>query len=223
MRASSEHPRSSPFRDRSDAGRQLGAALATRPTHPEVVLAIPRGGVPVAYEVARTLDAPLDIVLVRKLGLPAQPEVAMGAIGEGGFRIVDDALLRSVRVDEADLRLVEDRENIELKRRAALYRGNRPPIPLAGRSIVVVDDGVATGSTAMVACLVARHAGARTIELAVPVAPLGWERRMGKSADTYFALTTPESFSSVGRWYQDFSQTTDDDVEQLLLTATPPM
>jgi len=207
------------FDDRSDAGRRLGDAIAARPTWPDVILAVPRGGVPVAFEVAGALAVPLDIVIVRKLGLPSQPEVAMGAIGEGGYRVLDEDLIRSMGIDDDDLYAVETREQIELTRRAAAYRGDRPPIRIADRAVMIVDDGVATGSTASVACRVARHAGARTIEFAVPVAPTGWTRRMGGSADAYFALATPENFSSVGRWYRDFSQTPDHVVERILSAA----
>ncbi len=162
------------------------------------------------------LQVPLDIVIVRKLGLPSQPEVAMGAIGEGGFRVLDEGLIRSMGIDDDELHAVETREKVELTRRAAAYRGQRPSVRVADRAVMIVDDGIATGSTASVACRVARHAGARTIELAVPVAPAGWAQRMGGIADTFFALATPEDFSSVGRWYRDFSQTTDQDVERFL-------
>jgi predicted phosphoribosyltransferase len=222
MRFASGHRRAPIFRDRSDAGKRLGAAIAVRPALPDVVLGIPRGGVPVAFEVATTLGLPLDIVLVRKLGFPSQPEVAMGAIGEGGFRVLDEDLIRSAAIGDAELRMVETAENLELQRRGTLYRGGRPQARLSGQRVLIVDDGVATGSTAAVACRVARHAGARTVELAVPVAPSGWGQRMGDSADAYFALATPDNLSSVGRWYQNFSQTTDDEVQRLLEAAASP-
>ena len=160
-----------PFVDRRDAGRRLAERLMSLRGEDAVVLGLPRGGVPVAFEVARALGAPLDVILVRKLGVPFQPELAMGAIGEGGARVVNDEVLRRAGVTPSELAEVEHREQAELDRRARRYRGGRPPVGLTGRTAVVVDDGIATGSTARAACLVARAQGAARVVLAVPVAP----------------------------------------------------
>src|SRR4051812_22232359 len=155
--------RSVPFRDRADAGRRLAARLDhLRDEHP-VVLALPRGGVPVAYEVARALDAPLDVILVRKLGVPSQPELAMGALGEGDVRVLNDDVLRAAHVPERDIDAVEAAERHELERRAHAFRGDRAMTPIEGRTVIVVDDGIATGSTAYAALQVARARGARRI------------------------------------------------------------
>ena len=177
-----------------------------------VVLGLPRGGVEVAAEVAAALAAPLDVIMVRKLGVPSQPELAMGAIGEGGVRIVLPETVRRAGVTPDELAAVEVRERAELQRRAQRFRGDRPRIPLAGRTAVVVDDGIATGSTARVACKVARALGAARIVLAVPVAPRGWVRGMPDAADDFIALLTPAALQAIGVWYSDFSQTSDEQV-----------
>ncbi|MFI9111566.1 alpha/beta family hydrolase [Streptomyces venezuelae] len=200
------------FSDRTDAGRQLAARLDHLKGHDVVVLGLPRGGVPVAAEVADALDAPLDICLVRKLGVPAQPELAMGALGEGGVRVVNERVLREVGVDARDLAAVERREHIELDQRAVRYRGSRPSVPLEGRTVLVVDDGLATGATALAACRVVRAGGAARIVLAVPVAPQGWTARLGGEADETVSVHTPEVFYAIGQFYQDFSQTPDAEV-----------
>jgi len=197
------------FRDRVDAGRRLAERLTHLRGQGTVVLGLPRGGVPVAAEVADALGAPLDVVLVRKLGLPSRPELAMGAIGEGGVRVLDERLVGAAHVGAAALAAVERREAAELERRALTFRGGRPALDLAGRTAVVVDDGVATGSTARAACQVVRALGAARVVLAVPVAPRGWVAEMGGSADEYVALSTPEPFWAIGRFYGDFRQTTD--------------
>lgn len=209
------------FADRVDAGRQLGQRLRSLREEPVVVLGLPRGGVPVAAEVARELGAPLDVIVVRKLGVPSQPELAMGAIGEGGVRVVNDEVLRMARVTENELAEVERRERAELERRAARFRADRPPVPLAGRVALVVDDGIATGSTAKAACELARAHGALRVVLAVPVAPPGWTSSMGRAADEYVALATPEGFLSVGSAYRDFTQTSDEEVVARLREAAP--
>ncbi|MGH3535050.1 MAG: phosphoribosyltransferase [Pseudonocardiaceae bacterium] len=200
------------FADRADAGRQLGQRLQHLRGPEAVVLGLPRGGVEVAAEVAAALAAPLDVIMVRKLGVPSQPELAMGAIGEGGVRIMLPETVRRAGVTPDELAAVEVRERAELQRRAQRFRGDRPHIPLAGRTAVVVDDGIATGSTARAACKVARALGAARIVLAVPVAPRGWVRGMPDAADDFIALLTPAALQAIGVWYSDFSQTTDEQV-----------
>ncbi|WP_225802950.1 phosphoribosyltransferase family protein [Streptomyces sp. NK15101] len=200
------------FSDRTDAGRQLAARLDHLKGHDVVVLGLPRGGVPVAAEVAEALDAPLDICLVRKLGVPHQPELAMGALGEGGVRVLNERVLRETRVSDRDLAAVEEREHAELDQRARRYRGARPSVPLDGRTVVVVDDGLATGATALAACRVVRARGAARIVLAVPVAPRGWTTRVGDDADEAVSVHTPDLFFAIGQFYGDFSQTPDAEV-----------
>ncbi|MER5202638.1 phosphoribosyltransferase family protein [Streptomyces sp. NPDC002825] len=204
------------FSDRTDAGRQLAPLLDHLKGHDVVVLGLPRGGVPVAAEVADALDAPLDICLVRKLGVPYQPELAMGALGEGGVRVLNERVLQEARVGERDLAAVEEREHAELEQRAQRYRGSRPSVPLEGRTVVVVDDGLATGATALAACRVVRARGAARIVLAVPVAPRGWTARLGGEADETVSVHAPELFFAIGQFYQDFSQTPDAEVIECL-------
>jgi putative phosphoribosyl transferase len=200
------------FDDRVDAGRQLAARLQHIGGESVVVLGLPRGGVPVAFEVARSLAAPLDVIVVRKLGVPFQPELGMGAIGEDGVRVLNDEVIRMAAVTDRELGAVEARERAELDRRALRFRGDRPRTSLQGRTAVIVDDGIATGSTARAACQVARAHGAARVVLAVPVAPPGWTTRMGRDADELIALVTPEPFRAIGQFYRDFSQTSDDEV-----------
>ncbi len=208
------------FHDRTDAGRQLGRVLRrTAALTSPVVVGLPRGGVPVAAEVARALGAPLDVVVVRKLGAPRQPELALGAVGESGVRLVDDALVRACGVTAEELAGVERREAETVERQVATWRGERPPVPLAGHTVVVVDDGVATGATARAACRVVRARGAGRVVLAVPVGPAGVERRLRPDADAVLCLLTPEPFTSVGAAYADFRQTTDAQVAALLRPA----
>jgi putative phosphoribosyl transferase len=211
------------FRDRVDAGRRLGERLRElEPWGDVVVVGLPRGGVPVAAEVARALSAPLDVILVRKLGLPYQPEVAMGAIGEGGVRVLDDRLVRLAGVRLAEVHAVEAREEEELQRRAWQFRRMHPRVSVEGRTVIVVDDGVATGSTARAACQVARAQGARRVVLAVPVASPDWRARIGADADEFVVLATPSPFRAVGEWYDDFSQTTDREVLRCLERSAEP-
>ncbi|MFJ5829293.1 phosphoribosyltransferase family protein [Streptomyces sp. NPDC093089] len=200
------------FSDRTDAGRQLAARLDHLKGHDVVVLGLPRGGVPVAAQVADALDAPLDICLVRKLGVPHQPELAMGALGEGGVRVLNERVLRDTGVGERALAAVEEREHSVLDERAARYRGSRASVPLEGRTVVVVDDGLATGATALAACRVVRARGAARIVLAVPVAPHGWTARLGGEADETVSVHTPEVFYAIGQFYRDFEQTADAEV-----------
>ena len=207
------------FRDRRDAGQRLAARLShLRGEHP-IVVGLPRGGVPVAFEVARALDAPLDVIVVRKLGVPFQPELGMGAIGEDGVRVLNDDVVRLARVEPEDIAAVEARERSEVERRAALYRGGRPMIPLAGRTVIVVDDGIATGGTARAALEVARAHGASRVVLAVPVAPSDCVREMTKLADEVVVVETPSPFVAVGQWYAQFTQTPDGEVIRLLDAA----
>lgn len=207
------------FADRADAGRQLEGWLVHLQNDDVVVVGLPRGGVPVAHEVAFTLDAPLDVILVRKLGVPSRPEVAMGAIGEGGIRVVNDDVLGTQHASLADFEEVEDFETEELRKRIAFYRANRDRIDLEGRVVVVIDDGLATGSTAKAACLVARASGAAKVVLAVPVAPRGWEDRLAGCADELISVITPENFRAVGQFYEDFSEISDTEVIEHLRQA----
>lgn len=205
------------FADRVDAGRRLAERLShLRDTPGLVVVGLPRGGVPVAAEVGRALGAPVDVIVVRKLGVPGQPELGMGAIGEGGVRVLNAEVLREARITDDELRRVEDRERTELERRAAAFRRGRDRVSLQGRTVVVVDDGIATGSTARAACDVARAEGAARVVLAVPVAPPGWEARLAGAADEFAAVTTPEPFHAIGQFYDDFTQTTDAEVVDAL-------
>ena len=207
------------FEDRVDAGRRLAERLIHLRGDGVVVLGLPRGGVPVAFEVASALGAPLDVIIVRKLGVPFQPELGMGAIGEGNVRVLDEAVIRRAGITQAEIAAVEARERTELERRAQRFRGDHPPVPLSGRTAVVIDDGIATGSTARAACQVARAQGAAKVILAVPVAPRGWESRIGSDADELVSLATPESFFAIGQFYDDFSQTTDEEVVDCLERA----
>ncbi|MGW1230807.1 phosphoribosyltransferase family protein, partial [Streptomyces sp. NPDC002530] len=210
------------FTDRADAGRRLADALRPAAAEEPVVLGLPRGGVPVAFEVARTLGAPLDVIVVRKLGVPSRPEVAFGALGEGGIRVISEDIVRRAGVTPAQSAAVERAEEDELLRRARAFRGDRPRIPLAGRTVVVVDDGVATGATALAACEVVRGAGARRVVLAVPVAAPEAARRLREAVDELVCLEEPAGFAAVGEWYRDFGQTPDEEVVALLARAAAP-
>lgn len=212
-----------PFPDRHAAGRLLGRLLARgldrargplagRDVLPAVALALPRGGVPVACEVARSLDIPMDVLVTRKIGYPPQPELGVGAIAEGGEPVYDPVLLRKLGLRPADLAGVAERERAEMARRVAVYRDGRPPPDVAGRLAILVDDGLATGATARAALRALRGAGAVRTVLAVPVAPAAAVDVMGEEADHVVALATPPDFRSVGEWYASFEQLTDDDV-----------
>ncbi|MFD1658494.1 phosphoribosyltransferase family protein [Streptomyces caeni] len=207
------------FMDRPEAGRQLGARLQHLMGKDVVVLGLPRGGVPVALEVAEALGAPMDVCLVRKLGVPYQPELGMGALGEDGVRVINDVVMREARVTPGELAQVEEREREVLARRARRYRGDRPPARVEGRTVVVVDDGVATGSTARAACRIARARGAAHIVLAVPVAPRDWTARLSGEADELICLDTPRDFFAIGQFYADFSQVDDEEVVACLERA----
>jgi len=207
------------FRDRVDAGRQLAERLAFLRGQDVVVLGLPRGGVPVAFEVAEALNAPLDVIVVRKLGVPFQPELAMGAIGEGGARVLDADVCRRARISEDDLRSVQRREREELDARVARYRRGRERVDVTGRVAVVVDDGIATGSTARVACEVARQLGAARVVLAVPVGPSRTLREF-PAADEVVCISAVSRFLAVGYHYLDFSPTSDEQVIVLLEAAS---
>ena len=207
------------FRNRSDAGRRLASRLQFLRTEDVVVLGLPRGGVPVAAEVARALGAPLDVILVRKLGVPAQPELGLGAIGESGVRVINPEVVRYAHVSEAQIAQVEQKERAELQRRAQRFRGDAPHEPLAGRTAVIVDDGIATGSTARAACQVARALGAAAVVLAVPVAPPSADEALRGAADEVICLEMPDRFLAIGEWYEDFAQTSDEEVVALLRAA----
>lgn len=200
------------FPDRVAAGQQLGHRLEYLRGKPVVVLGLPRGGVPVAEQVARALDAPLDVILVRKLGVPFQHELAMGAIGEDGIRVLNDVVVRLAEISDRGIAVVQAREQVELARRAAHYRRERARIPLEGRIAVVVDDGIATGSTVRAACQVAKAAGATRVVVAVPVAPPNWTAGLGTDADEFVCLHTPPDFYAVGQFYANFDAVTDDEV-----------
>ena len=203
------------FADRFDAGRQLAARLEYLHDQDVVVLGLPRGGVPVAFEVAEALGAPLDVIVVRKLGVPFQPELAMGAIGEGGAEVLDANVMARARITDADLSAVESRERALLEERVARLRRGRDRIDLLGRTAVIVDDGIATGSTARVACQVARHLGAARVIMAAPVAPEETVRNLTE-ADEVVCVSVPRWFMAVGQHYRDFSTTSDDEVILLL-------
>ncbi|MGW3771424.1 phosphoribosyltransferase family protein [Actinomadura verrucosospora] len=211
------------FDDRADAGRRLAERLDDLRDSDAVVLGLPRGGVPVAFEVARGLRAPLDVIVVRKLGVPFQPELAMGAIGEGGVLIVNDEIVRLTGLGEADLADARRREQAELDVRVERFRRGRPRAEVSGRTAVVVDDGVATGATARAACQVARAQGARRVVLAVPVGSPDTLAGLRRVADDVVCLLEPDLFHAVGQWYREFGQTSDGEVVELLeRAATPP-
>ena len=210
------------FKDRRDAGRQLGRRLSAYAARRPVVVALPRGGVPVAAEIADHLGAPLDVIVVRKIGLPWQPELAIGAVAEGNVCLLNDALIAETGVSRDELEGAIARERVELDRRVRAYRGERSPIPLAGRVVVLVDDGLATGYTARAAIEQIRRRGASRVVLAVPVAPEDSVATMGRVADEFVALQTPTWFLSIGEHYEDFRQTSDDEVVACLQRATKP-
>jgi putative phosphoribosyl transferase len=208
------------FRDRGEAGELLGRDLARRLTRrgDVIVLALPRGGVPVGYGVARALGAPLDVFIVRKLGVPGHEELAMGAIASGGVRVLNRDVLSYMPVPQAMIDRIAEREQLELERREREYRGARPPLDVKEKIVIVVDDGLATGSTMRAAVAALRRMGPRQIIVAVPLAAESTcaEFRAEAIADEIVCLRTPEPFQAVGLWYSDFTQTTDDEVHELL-------
>jgi predicted phosphoribosyltransferase len=205
------------FRDRREAGRLLAAKLAAYANRPDViVLALPRGGVPVAYEVARALNAPIDIFLVRKLGVPGYEELAMGAIATGGVRVLNDQLVGGLRIPDYIVDEVAASEQQELARRERLYRGDRPAPDVRGRTVILVDDGLATGATMLAAVKALRQQQPARIVVAVPTAAPETCEQLRAEVDDIICAITPEPFHAVGLWYEDFSQTTDEEVRDLL-------
>ena len=205
------------FRNRTDAGRQLAEKLAAYANRPDVlVLALPRGGVRVAFELARAFGAPLDVFLVRKLGVPGYEELAMGAVATGGVRVLNDEIVRGLGISEHEIDAVVARELRELSRRDRLYRGDRPPSDVAGRTVILVDDGLATGVTMRAAVQALRQQQPGRIVAAVPTASPDTCQVLKAEADDVICAITPEPFFAVGHWYDDFTQTTDDEVRELL-------
>ncbi len=205
------------FENRGAAGQTLATRLAQYANRPEVlVLALPRGGVPVGYEVARALHVPLDVFVVRKIGVPSQPELAMGAIASGGMEVINESTIRAMDIDEDTFRTVAAAEHVELERREKAYRGQRPPLDVSNRIIILIDDGLATGSSMRVAVLALRQKNPKRIIVAVPVGAPGACETLGQIADEVICLRMPEPFHAIGLWYEDFSQTTDDEVRTML-------
>lgn len=206
-----------PYQNRIQAGRRLAEALKDYAGRPDVlVLGLPRGGLPVAAEVARALGAELDLIVVRKLGTPGQEELAMGAIASGGAKVLNDELIRQLNISEKTIDKVAGEERKELQRREQAYRGDRPAPQVRDRQVILVDDGIATGATMRSAVKALKQLGPARLIVAVPVAPPDTVEALRSEADEVVCLATPEPFWGVGRWYEDFAQTTDDEVRQTL-------
>jgi predicted phosphoribosyltransferase len=212
------------FRDRTEAGRYLAELLQGEYGGLDnvVVLALPRGGVPVAYEVAQALGAPLDVFVVRKVGVPGHPELAMGAIATGGVLVIDEVLVRRLGISDAELRQVVEAELRELERREQAYRGDRGPPQLEGKTVILVDDGLATGSTMRAAALAVRKYRPARVVVAVPVAAEQTCDEFREDVDHVVCAVTPRPFHAVGLWYEDFTQTSDEEVRELLARANEP-
>lgn len=206
------------FRDRDEAGRLLGRELKERlgARDDVVVLALPRGGVPIGFRVAEEIGAPLDVFIVRKLGVPGHEELAMGAIASGGVRVMNEQVMQHLAIPAQMIEAVAQRELAELERRERDYRGDRPPVDVRGKTVIIVDDGLATGSTMRAAVQALRKMQPRAIIVAVPVAARDTCERLRREVDDVFCLRTPEPFDAVGLWYEDFSQTSDEEVHELL-------
>jgi putative phosphoribosyl transferase len=211
------------FIDRIDAASRLASALeqvlSGRDSTGVVLVGLPRGGVPMAAEIGRRLGFVHDVIVVRKLGVPHHRELAMGAIGEGGIKVVNDDIVSRLGIDRGAVAAIEAEERAELDRRLALFRSGRPAVPLAGQTVVVIDDGLATGASARAACQVARKAGAEAVVLAVPVAPHDWTERLAGVADAFVAIETPVRFRAVGEFYDDFGEVSDADVVAALTST----
>jgi predicted phosphoribosyltransferase len=211
------------FRDRFQAGRHLAAALQPYAGRPNLlVLALPRGGVPVGYEVARALGAPLDVMLVRKLGVPGHEELAMGAIASGGIRILSDDVVRAFGIPEHVVSAIAAKAEEELARRERAYRDHRPPLQVKGRTVILVDDGLATGSTMRAAAAALRTQHPERLVVAVPVAPLETCTALQNEVDDVVCARSPEPFFAVGKWYDNFSQISDEEVRRLLRADSAP-
>jgi putative phosphoribosyl transferase len=209
-----------PFRNRSEAGRRLGQVLKAYARRSEaMVLAIPRGGVPVGFEVARLLELPLDLLLVRKLGVPGSEELAIGAVASGGVSVLNTDVVATYWIGDEAIEAVAVQARQELERRERLYRGDRPVPEVRGRCVIVVDDGIATGATLRAGVMALRQRLPACIVAAVPVAPVDALAQLRQEADEVACLASPEPFVAVGRWYRDFSQTTDDEVRELLVRS----
>lgn len=209
-----------PFRNRVEAGRLLAEALEPYGGRTDVlILALPRGGLPVAFEVAQALAAPLDLMLVRKLGVPGQEELAMGAIASGGIKYLNQDLVSSLRISDSVIDRVVSREKKELERREQAYRGQRPVPEVRHHCVVLIDDGLATGATMRAAVLALRQRQPGRIVIGVPVAPADTVEKLRAEADEVICLATPEPFLAIGQWYRDFSQTSDEEVRDLLVRA----
>ena len=208
------------FFNRIESGQLLAENLSGYANREDViVLALPRGGVPVAAEVAKRLDVPLDVFVVRKLGLPGHPELAMGAIASGGVRVFNGEVVSALRIPDEVVDAVSAEELIELQRRENAYRADRPPLDIEGKTVIVVDDGVATGSTMLAAVSALRQLNAARIIIAAPVVAASTYREMQRAADEVAAVIVPEHFYAVGQWYEDFSETSDEEVRELLAQA----
>ena len=205
------------FRDRTDAGRLLANELTVYANRRDVlVLGLPRGGVPVAYEVAKALGAPLDIILVRKLGVPGEQELAMGAIASGGVRVLNEDVVRMLRVPESVIESVTARERRELDRRERLYRGDHPAPVIEGKTVILVDDGIATGATVRAAIALVRKQRPAAVVVATPVAPASTCAELRAHVDALICVMEPEDFLAIGFWYESFPQTTDEEIQSLL-------
>ncbi|MEX1104038.1 MAG: phosphoribosyltransferase [Dehalococcoidia bacterium] len=208
-----------PFGDRNEAGKELARRLRSEGVTPDLVLALPRGGVPVGFEVARELGQPLDVFVVRKLGAPGQPELAMGAIASGGAQVMNPGVVESLRVTPSELDGIVARESAELMRRERAYRGDAEPLAVEGRHVVVVDDGLATGASMKAAVLALRQLSAGRITVAVPVGAVESCEEVGELADNLICLASPETFVAVGMWYRNFQPVPDAAVTELLRRA----
>jgi putative phosphoribosyl transferase len=209
------------FRNRTEAGEKLAAELDEYSGRVDViVLALPRGGVPIGHAIARALGVPLDVFVVRKLGVPGHEELAMGAIATGGIRVINREVVEALGIPAAAIERIAEREEIELARRERQYRGSRRPLPIRGSIVILTDDGLATGSTMRAAITAVRKESPRRLVVAVPVGAPSTCRELGEEADEMICLSTPEPFDAVGFWYEDFSQTTDEEVEALLEDAS---